>query len=155
MAKQKLEAVKDTPAAVVDGALAAEPKLNRADKRKAEKAQPAKKEYKTVLGKIVGAQFGFLGKDDTVIGLHLEFSFEGQGLYLDRYGGLVAEHQEGYKWTEEDRSALNADLVNYVVKTLREARVADVAGLVGRPVSATVETNFQSLKDWRVLSEVL
>ena len=139
-----------------------EPKLNRAEKRKAIKSVKATsepknevEEYSTTLGKIHNAQLGFCGPEGVMLGLHVEFVFQGNGLYVEKYGGYRIDHQEGFKWTEEDRNKANADLCLYIVNLLKEAKVPSLDALVGRPVSATVKSDFTAMKDWRILGEVL
>ena len=43
--------------------------------------------------------------------------------------------------------------MRFLSKTLKEAKVSDVKDLVGVPVEIEFEGN--SLKDWRILTEVL
>lgn len=58
-----------------------------------------------------------------------------------------------FKWTEDDRDEL-AQLMRYISKLLSEAKVDDITKLAGKPVEVTID-EFNSLKSWRILTEVL
>lgn len=60
---------------------------------------------------------------------------------------------EGSKWTEQDRSKQYDEIVRYISDLLDKAKVSDIYQLKGIPVEAEFEKN--SLKNWRILTEVL
>ena len=47
-----------------------------------------------------------------------------------------------------------AELMRYISKLLSEAKVDDITKLAGKPVEITID-EFNSLKSWRILTEVL
>ena len=57
------------------------------------------------------------------------------------------------KWTEADRDRQNADMCRKVDSILGDAKVNCVQQLKGKPVEITLDGN--SLKEWRILTEVL
>ena len=58
------------------------------------------------------------------------------------------------KWTEDDRDRELAELMRYISKLLSEAKVNDITKLAGKPIEVTID-EFNSLKSWRILTEVL
>jgi hypothetical protein len=130
-------------------------KKNRATKRAEAKAKPVSKKYKKTFGKIINAQVGFLNAGEPVIGLRIDFAVDGNGLFSERYGGPIAEHQEGFAWTKEEQVNKHADFINYIAELLKSAGVGAVNDLIGKPVQLEVEDSYQSIKDWRIFTEVL
>ena len=60
---------------------------------------------------------------------------------------------EHTQWSESDRDKWFADIMRYVSKLLKDAKVDSVEKLKGKPVEVTFNGN--TLKEWRILTEVL
>ena len=106
-----------------------------------------------LLGKIRSAKLGFGGYQDAMFGLSLDFDLNGSGIGTFISGGWTGERSEYARWTEEDRSKLQSELIVKLMKILKAAKVDDVIKLKNIPVEVIIEN--QSLKDWRILTEVL
>ena len=112
-------------------------------------------EQEKQLGKISHVKFGHVGYQECMIGLELTFEGKGWGVGWSM-GGWDAEKikcDKHCKWTEADREADYVKIMRFVAKLLKEAKVDDVSKLKNIPVECTME--FNSLKDWRILEEVL
>ena len=109
----------------------------------------------TVLGKIESVRFGRVGYQEAFFGIDIAFSMRGSGICGGIYGGwsVMIDRSEHCKWTEADRDRQNAEMCRKVDKILGEAGVQHVADLKGKPVEITIERG--TLKDWRILTEVL
>ena len=107
------------------------------------------------LGKISSAKFGVGGYQDAMIGLHLSFTMEGSGVNQSKcaWDQNIIKCSEHCKWTEEDRSRDYAEIMRFVSDLLYQSKKDDVSKLVGVPVELTFDG--MTLKDWRVLTEVL
>lgn len=107
------------------------------------------------LGKITKAYFGIGGYNDCEIGIFLEFSSGCWGVSGKKsaWDHNLLKWSENCRWTEEDRGKQYVDIVKYTSDILNKAKVHSVDKLVGIPVEITFESN--TLKDWRVLEEVL
>ena len=108
------------------------------------------------LRKITAVRFGHGGYQDCQIGLSLTFGGEGWsvGTFISgHWDPCLMKHSEHCKWTEAERTAMQADLVIKISELLRDAKVDDVTKLLNIPVELTFE--FTTLKDWRILKEVL
>jgi len=108
------------------------------------------------LGKISSVGFGIGGYQDAMFGISFSFSFDGGsavGAYKGAWDPASMECSEYCKWTEEDRDKQLAEMCRFVSKIMNEAKVRDVYDLKGKPVEITLEGN--TLKDWRILTEVL
>lgn len=110
---------------------------------------------KTELGKIDTVKFGLGGYQGAMIGLHFTFSFKGAGVGTSKcaWDPERIEWSKNCKWTEEDRDKQYAEIIRYLSKLLKEAKVEDVTALKGIPVEVTFEDN--TLKSWIILTEVL
>ena len=108
-----------------------------------------------VLGKIDSAKFGIGGYQDAMIGLHLSFTMNGSGVCqsLCAWDANMIKHSEYCKWTEEDRSKEYDQIMRKISDILNDSKKSSVSDLAGVPVELEFEGN--SLKDWRVLTEVL
>ena len=112
----------------------------------------AKQNTKTYLGKISHVRFGQGGYQDSQFGLSLSFDLKGCGTtWFMGYWDL--ERSEYAKWTEEDRNANFAKLVNFMRDLFKKAKITEVHKLVGVPVEVTFVN--EGLKEWRILEEVL
>lgn len=107
------------------------------------------------LGKIESVSFGLGGYQGAMIGLHVML---GNGSWSVNYSRAEwdaerIECSEFTKWSEEDRDRWYTEIMRYVSKLLKEAKVDSVDKLKGKPVEVTFDGN--TLKDWRILTEVL
>ena len=107
------------------------------------------------LGKITSVTFGHGGYQNACIGLNVTLGGEswGVGAGMTAWDSELIKHSGYCKWTEESRNAEYADIMRYVCKLLKEAKVGSVDKLLGVPVEA--EFDGMMLKSWRILSEVL
>ena len=107
------------------------------------------------LGKIEDIYFGLGGYQGAMLGLHVTLGNGGWGVG-DSKANWDAEQikcSEHAKWTESDRDEWYAEIMRYVSKLLKEAKVDSVDKLKGKPVEVTFDGN--TLKEWRILTEVL
>lgn len=107
------------------------------------------------LGKIENVKFGIGGYQDAMIGLHVTLGNNGWGVGSSRsaWDAETIKWSEHCKWTEADRDKQYAELLRYVSKLLKDAKVDSVDKLKGIPVEATFDGN--TLKEWRILTDVL
>ena len=107
------------------------------------------------LGKIKSVSFGHGGYQGAMLGIHitLEGVAWGVGTGKDTWDAEMIECSKHAQWTEEDRSANYAEIMRYVSKLLKDAKVDTVDRLSGIPIEATFDG--MKLEDWRVLTEVL
>ena len=112
----------------------------------------SKKNTKVYLGKICHVSFGQGGYQDAQFGLSLAFDCKSCGTNWFM-GHWDMEPSQYAKWTEEDRDAYFAKLVNFMRDIFKKAKVKEVNELVGIPVEVTFVNS--TLKDWRILEEVL
>jgi len=107
------------------------------------------------LGKITSVSFGLGGYQGAMLGLHISLGNDGWGV-SDSMAQWDAEQiscSEHTKWSESDRDVWYAEIMRYVSKLLKEAKVDSVDKLKGKPVEVTFDGNM--LKEWRILTEVL
>jgi hypothetical protein len=107
------------------------------------------------LGKIESASFGLGGYQGAMLGLHVTLGNGTWGVG-DSKGNWDAEQiscSEHSKWTESDRDEWYSEIMRYVSKLLKDAKVDSVDKLKGKPVEVTFDGNI--LKGWRILTEVL
>lgn len=104
------------------------------------------------LGKIQNITFGWGGYQEAEFGLSVTMGGEawGVGSFRGTWGIARSDHAQ---WTEEDRVRQLGETALYVRDLLKAAKKQHVAELKGVPVECTFEGN--SLKEWRILSEVL
>jgi len=109
------------------------------------------------LGKISKASFGIGAYNDTMLGLHLELSFNGGSSGTMTSHSILdfnrVEHTEHTKWTEEDRAQQAVEVLKHLSATLKYAKVNTVEQLVGIPIRGHFDGN--TLRSWSVLTEVL
>ena len=90
-----------------------------------------------------------------MLGLHVTLGDGSWGIG-DSKSNWDAEQIKWFKhtqWTEEDRDGWYSEIMRYVSKLLKEAKVDSVDKLKGKPVEVTFDGN--QLKEWRILTEVL
>ena len=114
------------------------------------------------LGKIATATFGIGGYQDAMFGLHLTFkvgSNNGWVCYTKSFWDYnLIECSPNAVWSEKERDNFNVELNRYISRILNEAKVNSVDKLVNIPVEITFDGDGllgSSIKDWRVLTEVL
>ena len=107
------------------------------------------------LGKIENVYFGMGGYQDSMIGLHVTISGNYWCVNDSKcaWDAEIIKHTENCKWTEHDRDLDYAKIIRFISSLLKEAKVDTVEKLKGIPIEATFEGN--TLKDWRVLTEVI
>jgi hypothetical protein len=107
------------------------------------------------LGKIESVRFGIGGYNNAMIGLHLTLAGTAWGVNDSRstWDAETIKWSDYCKWTEADRDKQYAELLRYVSKLLKDAKVDSVDELKGKPVEVTLDGN--KLCEWRILTEVL
>jgi hypothetical protein len=87
------------------------------------------------LGKIEKVKFGYGGYQDAMFGVSFTLSNSGSGV-CDFKGAWSSDIEVGEytKWTEEDRSKQNDEMVRYINKLMKEAKVRTIDELQGIPV---------------------
>ena len=107
------------------------------------------------IGKIVNVYFGIGGYQDSQIGLHLSLGNNEWGVSdsICSWDAELIKHTQYSKWTEEDRSKEYSDIMRYLSKLLKDAKVDKVEKLKNIPIEVTFDGNI--LKEWRILTEVL
>ena len=106
------------------------------------------------LMKIESIQFGYGGYQDAMFGLTIHFS--GSGCSISDFKGtwgIDTECGDRCKWTEVDRDKQFSDSVRFLNKILLDAKKRTLDQLKGVPVEVEFERN--TLKNWRILTEVL
>jgi len=107
---------------------------------------------KKELGKIKRATYGFGGYQEAQFGI--SFTFGGEWGGVGTFWGEWADPPpDGAEWTVEDQDIKFANTTRKIIKIMQEAKVTNVTKLVGTPVEVVFDGN--TLKDWRVLTEVL
>lgn len=106
------------------------------------------------LGRIEKVSFGYGGYQDVQFGLQVTLG-DGSWAVGSFNGGWSADIEctEHCKWTEADRDRAFSDTMRYVNGLLKDAKVKSVAELKDIPVE--VEFDGNTLKSWRILTEVL
>jgi hypothetical protein len=107
------------------------------------------------LGKIESINFGLGGYQESMLGLHVCFSFEGSGICTSNsfWDYTTIEHSVHAKWTEQSRMDKYAETACLISKLLNQAKVRHISELKGKPVEITIDD--MTLHDWRILEEVL
>ena len=111
---------------------------------------------KLKLGKIYSAEFGLGGYQETMLGLHLSFSFGGNSrisISIAAWDYKKIECTDSCKWSEKDRSNEYSEIMRKLSSLLDEANVDNVLKLKGIPVEVTLVDN--AFKSFRILKEVL
>lgn len=89
-----------------------------------------------------------------MIGLNLTFAGKGWGVgYFKGFWGADTKRSDYAKWTEAERRDQWAGAVEKLSEALTLAKKNHVGELVGVPVEVT--TDGGTLKEWRVLTEVI
>lgn len=109
-----------------------------------------------LLGKIASIHYGLGGYQDVQLGLSV--SLEGKGWGTNTFIGIwdyshIPSPTDVYKWTEGDRTNKLIEVNRKISELLKQAKVSTIDQLKGIPIEARFECN--TLKDWRILTEVL
>jgi len=110
------------------------------------------------LGKIKNVKFGIGGYQNAMIGIHFTLGGDGWGIgdTWSVWDYEIIKRSEHAKWTEQDRDMNMVDIMRKISKLLKDAKVSSVDELAGIPIEVTLDGDgFGSLKEWRVLTEVL
>jgi len=107
------------------------------------------------LGKIDSINFGLGGYQESMLGLHICFSFDKCSFICtsNSYWDTTIECGERAKWKESDRFNKYASIIYKVSELLKQAKVRDISKLKNIPVEIKMDGN--SLHSWRILEEVL
>lgn len=104
-----------------------------------------------VLGKIDFAEYGTVNDYPFLIGLQLGFRFPTGGVGCGyRYTVNISPD---CNWGDDSRVEVITKNVEFVNKTLEDAKVNYVSQLISKPVEIIIEDN--TFKDFRILTEVL
>lgn len=105
------------------------------------------------LGKIVKAEFGTWRDRPFLMGLQLEFRFDGNS-GVNCGGRHLVNISEHCKWdSEEQKNKAFQKVLEETNGILQDAKVNKVSELVGKPIEITIED--QMYKEFRILTEVL
>jgi hypothetical protein len=109
-----------------------------------------------LLGKIASIHYGVGGYQDVQLGLSI--TLEGNGWGTTVFNGIwdysyIPSPTELHKWTEEDRTNNLIKVNRRISELLKQAKVPTIDKLKNIPIEATFECG--TLKDWRILTEVL
>lgn len=105
------------------------------------------------LGKITKCKFGLGGRQDAMIGVSFVFQFDGICSVSDFWGAWAIPRSDYAKWSEQDRIDELGKTCMRLTDVLNQAKKESVSDLVGVPVEITISG--QTLKSWRVLTEVI
>lgn len=105
------------------------------------------------LGKIKSIRVGLGGYQDAMIGIWLDLGGESWGVGAGE-GQWSIEHSAHCKWTEADRIHGLGQLMMTLAGWLKQAKKDHAQQLIGVPVEVTF-VEFNKLKSWRILEEVL
>jgi len=104
------------------------------------------------LGKITNCKFGLGGYQDAMLGISFTFQFDGSGI-ADFWGCWGDTRSEHCKWSEQERLDYLGGMCMRIAELLNQAKKSNVSELIGVPVEITISG--QTLKSWRVLTEVV
>lgn len=104
-----------------------------------------------VLGKIEKATYGMGGYDGAMFGLSVTLAFGGRA--CSDFKGTWQTRSENAQFSVEEWQRSHLEAALFVMDLLRDAKKKDVSQLAGVPVEVSTDGN--SLKSWRVLTEVL
>lgn len=105
-----------------------------------------------LLGKISDVRFGFIPDYPFLFGLDLTFKLSDSG-YIGTGEQYTVNISEACKWSEEERNAALIDMINQVIKVMKNAEITNISDLKNKPVEVTINQNI--FQDFRILTEVL
>lgn len=106
----------------------------------------------SVIGKIVGAEFGFYPGEEGLLGLILCFRFGTD--YIGTGTDYTMLLSKDIKATEEVIATCSKSIVMKIKQSLKDAKVNYISELVDKPVKITL-TEDGYFKDFRILTEIL
>lgn len=105
-----------------------------------------------LLGKISNVRFGFIPDYPFLFGLDLTFKLSDNS-GIGTGGKYTVNISETCKWSEEERNAALIDMINQIIKIMKDAKITNISDLKNKPVEVTIDRNI--FKDFRILTEVL
>ena len=105
-----------------------------------------------LLGKISDVRFGFIPDYPSLFGLDLTFKLSDSS-GIGTGGKYTVNISEACKWSEEEKNAALIDMINQVIKIMKDAKITNISDLKNKPVEVTIDRNI--FKDFRILTEVL
>jgi hypothetical protein len=105
-----------------------------------------------LLGKISNVRFGFIPDYPFLFGLDLTFKLSDNS-QIGTGGKYTVNISEACKWSEEERNAALIDMMNQIIKIMKDAKITNISDLKNKPVEVTIDRNI--FKDFRILTEVL
>ena len=105
-----------------------------------------------LLGKISDVRFGFIPDYPFLFGLDLTFKLSDSS-YIGTGGQYTVNISEACKWSEEERNAALIDMINQIIKVMKDAEITNISDLKNKPVEVTINQNI--FQDFRILTEVL
>ncbi len=106
------------------------------------------------IGKIKSVSFGMGGYDGVMLGISFEFgSDKDRWGVCDFKGTWASDPSKHAEWTKKEQTVLWGEMVRFIGQLLKEANVSDINDLKDIPVEVELEGN--SLKRWRILTEVI
>lgn len=105
------------------------------------------------LGKIVKAEFGFYDHSNFLMGLELQFRFDGNS-GVSTSGSYMINISEECKWDNElQKNAAYQKVLKELAGILKDAKVSHVSQLAGKPIEITIKN--RTYESFRILTEVL
>lgn len=107
------------------------------------------------LGKIRNVTFGRCGYQEAMFGYAFTLGGDGWGVG-DSFGYWNSEIKPSAsaEWKESDRTQQKIEVMDRIESIMNDAKVESIQELVGKPVEVTFH-NFNHLKSWRILKEVI
>lgn len=106
------------------------------------------------IGKIQSVSFGHGGYQDAMIGISFTLGSDKAGWGVGDFWGYWSMEPDKYtKWTKKDQVKILGETVLRINQLLSDAKVSDINKLQGIPVEVEFESN--TLKSWRILTEVI
>lgn len=106
------------------------------------------------IGKIQSVSFGHGGYQDAMIGISFTLGSDKAGWGVGDFWGTWGMEPDKYtKWTKKDQVKILGETVLRINQLLSDAKVSDINKLQGIPVEVEFESN--TLKSWRILTEVI
>lgn len=104
------------------------------------------------LGKIKSAEYGTVKDYPFMMGIQLQFSFDGGG--VGDGGKFTVNQSPNYKWeSEEKKFSIILNQQQELFKTLSDAKVNYVSELKNKPIEIVIKDNM--FDSFRILTEVL
>lgn len=105
-----------------------------------------------LLGKISDIRFGFIPDYPFLFGLDLTFKLSDSSV-IGTGGQYTVNISEACNWSEEERNAALIDMINQVIKIMKDAKITNISNLKNKPVEVSINQN--TFDNFRILTEVL